>query len=223
MTEETSQQQQQEQPVEIELGEAKFAVPPAVAAALKEARAQAAAAGESVREIEQRLTAQIEALKKPAPPQEDADPQDMDVLLFSNPKEAVKRIKAEIREEIRGEQAITQAQNAFWSAFYEEYPELKEDDLVVKAIMNREMGTLKPLKIEKAIKVLGEESQKYLLARGVKREKKKKQHAEGNNERSGVLGEPVAPPPEKRPGGISAILREAHEARRKAAAKGVAA
>lgn len=179
------------QTVELDIGGTKFAVPPAVAAALSDAKAAAEAAGSKAGEIEARMKAELEALAAKLPkeqPKSGGDPNDdLETSLFTNPKEAIERIIAtavqQATNSIRGETAITNAQNAFWTNFYEAHPELKGDDLVVKAVMNRDFAELKPLKVADAIKKLGEATQKYLLERGVTRKPAKKGgEIEGGNE-----------------------------------------
>jgi hypothetical protein len=209
-------------PVEIELDGKKLSVQPEVAAALKVAKDAAAAAGVAAKEVETRLNAQLEELRKKLPGTPAATPNpedDLDTLLFTNPKEAAKRIKEEAKAEIRAEIGVTTAQTNFWTDFYGEFPELKDDDLVVKAIMNRDYEDLRPLKVPEAIKKLGESAQKYLMDRGVERKKQKKDPGtEGGNQ-------PSARGPKKAEGersqtapSLSQVLKERQQARREAQA-----
>lgn len=210
--------------VELDLGGTKFKVPAAVAAALEGARTEAKTATEKASDVETRLTAQLEELraKLPAPKADDAnDPlAGIETEIFADPKSAAKKIieiaKQLATGEIAQQNAATNAQTAFWNSFYEEYPELKEDDLVVKAVMNREMASLRPLKVADAIKKLGQDTQKYLLDRGVKREKPKKgKELEGGNERGPRKPNASTESEGSQPaGGISAVLRARREARR---------
>lgn len=210
-------------PVEVKLGDATFKVDPAVATALTEARKAAEAAGVAAKETEQRLTAQLEELRKqvPAKPAAPAgNEKDIDVLLFSNPKEAAAAIKQEAKDEIRAEMQAREDRAAFWTGFYAAFPELKEDDLVVQAVLSRDFASLKSLQVPEATVKLGESVQKYLLERGIDRKKTKKGgEIEGGTE-SGVrspkkgTGEPSLQPTTS----LTAVLRERQQKRRAASA-----
>ena len=210
-------------PVDLEVDGKKFSVPPEVAAALSAAQKAATDAGVASKDTEAALRKEIEAIQAKLPKDSAKDapnPDDYDTLLFTNPKAAIQRIKDEVKADLQAQSAVKDAQVGFWSAFYEEHPELKEDDLVVKAVMSRDMEDLRPLKVAEAIKKLGSATQKYLLDRGVKREKTKKgDKMEGGNEKSpkksdssNVSGDSPTT------GGITAVLKDRAAARRAARA-----
>lgn len=204
-------------PVEVKLGDKTFSVAPEVAAELESAKRAAADAGTAKAATEAKLA---EALQKAQPQKiEQKQEDDLDTLLFTNPKEAIKRLKDELRTEIRAETSVARAQDHFWTAFYDENPGLKDADLVVRAVMSREYETMKPLELDKARSHLAEATQKELLKLGIKREKGKgKPVGEGGNEPSGKqpkkdVGErPLT-------GGLSSILKERAAARREEGAK----
>ena len=204
-------------PVDVTIGDKTLSVSPEVAAALTEARTAAQTAKDSVTATEQRLSAEIAGLKaKLEPKPTTPDPDAIETLLFTDPSAAAKRIKEEAKAELRAEMGVTNAQNAFWTDFYALFPALKGDDLVVKAIMTRDMKLLNPLSTEEAANKLGEATQKYLLERGVKRERPVKgRGAEGGNEPSFTPSNSgnEAPAPKV---GLTTILRERAEAKRKA-------
>lgn len=210
------------QTVEIEVDGKKIAVQPEVKAALDAAAKAAKDAGVAATEVENRLKAQLDELQKKLPQdKKDAvDPLDgIDTTLFANPKEAARAIIDRAKEELRAEMGVSNAQKQFWSDFYEAFPELKADDLVVKAIMGRDYPDLQPLKVADAIKKLGESAQSYLLERGVKREKPAKgQKTEQGTESAGKgtkkddVSEPLP-----NAGGLTAVLKARREARRAAA------
>lgn len=212
---------------EVKVGDQTLKVPTAVAAALTEARKAAEDAGVAAREIEQKLTAQLDELRKQVPAKAPTTPdpsEDVDTKLFTNPKETLNRVKEETKAEMWAAIQQSEAQKVFWTDFYDAFPELKGDDLVVKAVLNRDFADLKPLKVADAIQKLGENTQKYLLERGVKREKVKKgAEVEGGTEKGSpgqkkAKGEPSLTPANS----LTAVLKERQQKRR-AAAGGAAA
>jgi hypothetical protein len=213
--------------VEIEVDGKKITVQPEVKAALDAAAKAAKDAGVAAAEVEKNLKAQLDEIKAKLPkdPPQAGDPLDgIDTLLFSDPKKAAQLIKEQAKEEIRAEMGQTNAQTQFWTDFYGAFPELKQDELVVKAIMGRDFADLKPLKVADAIQKLGESTQKYLLDRGVKREPVKKgDKTEGGTE-SGSKGTKKDDVSKDSPnaGGLTAVLKERQAARR-AARTGAAA
>lgn len=211
------------QTVEIEVEGKKIAVQPEVKAALDAAAKAAKDAGVAATEVETRLKAQLDELQKKLEPakKDAADPLDgIDTTLFANPKEAARAIIDRAKEELRAELGVSNAQKQFWSDFYEAFPELKGDDLVVKAIMGRDYPDLQPLKVAEAIKKLGESTQAYLLERGVKREKPAKGQKTETGTESAGKGTKKDDVSESSPnaGGLTAVLRARREARRSAAA-----
>lgn len=209
--------------VEIEVDGKKLTVQPEVKAALDAAAKAAKDAGVAAQEVETRLKAQLDELQKKLPQdkQQPSDPLDgIDTLLFSNPKEAARKLLDQAKAELRAEMGVTDAQKQFWSDFYDAYPELKGDDLVVKAIMGRDFADLKPLKLEEAIKKLGESTEEYLLERGVKREPVKKGDKTEPGTEKGHKETKKDDVSESSPnaGGLTAVLRARREARRVALA-----
>lgn len=207
--------------VEIALGDAKFTVDPAVAEAIKTAQEAARAAGEKASETESRLNAQLAELQaqlKPAPAADDAEGDDIDTLLFTDPKRAADLIVQRATEQVRAEINTTRAQDQFWVAFYEANPELKEDDLVVKAVLQRDRASLNPLTVEKAIEKLGESTKRYLLDRGIDRKKPEKQRGAEGGTHKGPAASKKDDVSESSPlaGGLTAVLKERAKARRAA-------
>lgn len=198
-----------------------YEVPPEVAAAIAKARKEVEDKGTAAAATEAELRRQLEAAtKKPAGGEGgktgDAN-DDLETLLFTNPKEALAKVKADILAEVRGETAQRAAQTGFWQHFYEKNPELKDADLVVKAVMGREMAKLAPLTVEKAAEVLAEASQKELLRLGVvKKGKPKANPAEGGTEGASGGSKDTGDVSESSQSGISAALKARRTARREA-------
>src|SRR3990167_7079118 len=204
-------------PEKIDVGGKSYEVPAEVAKALAAATKAAEEAGASAKEVETRLKAQLDELIKKLPPDPKAtatDPDDYSTLLFTDPNAALKTLrdglKKEILAEVNAETTKFNSQKEFWNSFYEEFPELKGDDLVVRAVMGRDMAALAPLKIPATVKKLGEATQKHLMDRGGERKSAKKTpQAEGGTEKGGKhsnKGKESEQSPA--PGGITAVLKQ---------------
>lgn len=207
--------------VEIEVDGKKIAVQPEVKAALDAAAKAAKDAGVAAGEVESRLKAQLDELQKklePAKKQAAGRLDSIDTTLFANPAEAARAIIDQAKEELRAELGVSNAQKQFWTDFYEAFPELKGDDLVVKAIMGRDYPDLQPLKVADAISKLGESTQKYLLERGIKREKLAKGQKTEQGTESAGRGTKKDDVSESSPqsGGLTAVLKARREQRRAA-------
>jgi hypothetical protein len=202
--------------VEVQIDGAAVKVSPAVAKALDAANKAAETAKTAAATAETARAAAEAKLPKEKAPANQAD--DLEVIIFSDPKEAIRRIKEEVTTSVRGELGVDRARDAFWSAFYDENPGLKDADLVVKAVMGREFESMRPMTTEKAREHLAEATEKELLRLGIQRKKGKgKPVGEGSNEPGAKVtkkGEGERP----LTGGLSAVLRERAAARREQAA-----
>ena len=87
--------------------------------------------------------------------------------LFTEPEEALKRLREEIKAEVKGE--ITTAYNAaesqkdFWTGFYKDNSDLADEKMIVNAVMTRDWATLKDLAPAAAAKKLAEAAKKELM------------------------------------------------------------
>jgi|TARA_Y100000310_G_scaffold231529_2_gene234112 hypothetical protein len=88
-------------------------------------------------------------------------------LIFTDPNEALRLHGEEIAESVRKEmtQAYTQdqARQIFWDDLYTDYPELKEEDHIVKMVMESNWETLKGLKGATVRKKLAELTQEEII------------------------------------------------------------
>lgn len=186
--------------VEVEIGGVKHKVDPAIAAAMK---ASADAATEAATKAAE-ATAQLDEVRKKLPKEAPttAEPgDDLDTLLFTNPKEALSRVKEEAKAEIRAEYQQSEAQKTFWSNFYEANPDLVGCEMVVRSVSTRDFASLRDLSVEKAAEKIAENAVKELLKMGVtKKSGKKAPVSEGGTERtprksdSGNVSESSRPP-----------------------------
>lgn len=132
-----------------------YTVPPEVAAELKR------------REEEAVLLAQAREYRPPVPPPapEPAKPTDplegVDTLLFENPKEAVKKLRESIVEQVTALYQADQGRRQFWAEFYMEHPELRRHQTLVSAILQQHTTEWANVPVTQA---------KQLLAKAVKQE-----------------------------------------------------
>lgn len=105
---------------------------------------------------------------KPAPKDEGKKPgYDYATGLFTEPEEALKRLREEIKAEVKGE--ITTAYNAaetqkdFWQGFYKDNSDLSDEKMMVNAVMTRDWAILKDLAPAAAAKKLAEATKKELM------------------------------------------------------------
>lgn len=157
---------------------------------------------------------------KPAPEGDKKKGYDYATGLFTEPEEALKRLREEIKAEVKGE--ITTAYNAaesqkdFWNSFYSKNEDLKDEKMLVNAVMARDWASLKDMAPEAAAKKLVEATKKEIMrlkggksdsdpdARPIEGGGNKKSAPSGNSQDdSKVLS-------------LSDIIKKRQEARRKA-------
>src|SRR5690606_33600140 len=78
--------------------------------------------------------------------------------MFSNPKEWAKKLKEEVRTEVRQELNQKDATQKFWSDFYEKNPDLRNAERIVQSITAERWNDLKNRPVEEAAKILAQES-----------------------------------------------------------------
>ena len=139
-------------------------------------------------DVAEALEAERAAMNKPKEPVEpsrrDDDEDDIDDLIWTDPKEYRRRIAEDIKTELRQEYDKDQSEKSFWDGFYSENPELKEDDAIVQAVLNKNMPSLGDLPVAEAKKRLAELTQQQILSiaqrhGGGKRQKNKSATLEG--------------------------------------------
>ena len=140
--------------------------------------------------------------------------------LFTEPEVAIARLREEIKAEVKAEMtnAYTAAENQkeFWNAFYTANPDLKNEKVIVDAIMRRDWNKLAPMSNEKAAEAIAASVKKELLrlSGGKSKSDESNRGLEGASTRqvetkSGQKQEDVV-------GSLSAFIRQRQEARRKA-------
>lgn len=106
--------------------------------------------------------------KAPEPKKEDKKADyDWETELFVNPKEALARlrqeIKAEVKEEMTGAYNAAESSKQFWTAFYKDHEELKEHDFYVRAILQRDYAQLENMPASEGATELAKRVKKELL------------------------------------------------------------
>lgn len=152
---ETPEPTPEPQLVTITIQGKEYTVPPEVAAELKR------------REEEAALLAQAREYRPPVmpPAPEPAKPTDplegVETLLFENPKEAIKKLRESIVEQVTTLYQADQGRRQFWADFYTEYPELRRHQTLVNAVLQQHTAEWANVPVTQA---------KQLLAKAVKQE-----------------------------------------------------
>lgn len=207
-------------PVEVTLNGKTFKLDADAAAAVKEVQDAANKAGAEVAETNRKLAEALTA-SQPAKKAGDAPAApDLGTLMFTDPDKFVQLLTSNILNVVAAQNQQTNAQKEFWTAFYEKNPDLKDADVLVKATMQSEYANLRPLTVEKAIEKLADSVQGQLLkiTKGTKGTKKPNPVEGGNNKGGRRSNDSTTDgdAPESKPGGISSVLKQRAEARRKA-------
>lgn len=169
--------------VEVKVGEKAYQVPAEVKAALD----AASKAGVDVAEMKSQLATMSRQLAAAAP-KEKADTKAEDgysVMLFTQPDEAVERIKKEVVQAVMQSVTATNNQREFWDEFYSQHPDLKgfKEFVTFQFAQNRESYTKEGVTVGQAMEKLAEASKAGILKiRGEKEWGKQKPVGEGGSD-----------------------------------------
>ena len=135
------------------------------------------------------LRRQIPPDKRPAAtppsntPEEDPEDAEMENLLFSNPKEAAKRIRtkavAQAKAEMTAMYQRDQNTQKFWTNFDKKYPDLAGDRDLVELTMNANLPILVNIPVEDAMKKVAELTRDRISRYTQGRPRPKRAFAEG--------------------------------------------
>lgn len=211
--------------VEVKLGDKTVKVDSAVAAELAAARKAADEAGVKVGSLTSQmaeLNTKLEAALKPAQKAalEKTGETPLDVLLFTDPSQAIAMIEKNILEKVNQTNQVENSRKEFWSEFYSQNKELNDFKGYVDFVFNRELPGLvkKNLTVGDTIKEVSKIVKTELLKiKGVP-ENKQKLTAEGGSE-SGNSGKQTESEKQEGEGSqttTASILLERREARRQA-------
>lgn len=146
---------------EVEIGGRKFKV----------LKGQVGDLSESFKTTSDRLAESERALAElragtPAPvtPVVEGDkPDDIATMLFTDPTKAVAAIKEDILKEVTGMYQAEKTKDDFWDDFYTDHEDLKDSDVLVKAMATKHFSTLGPLTASKAGEELADLTRKEIL------------------------------------------------------------
>lgn len=160
----TSEQDREVELVEVEIGNQTFQVSKDVAEAYKAQQRKERTARQPAPEqpSSQTRTADIRTEEE----QEDDD--DIDTLLFTNPRLALemygRKIEDRVTQKLTQQYQQSQAQTQFWQTFYKSHPELEQDDFIVKSVLARDWDELSTMTGKDALDELADRSKEAVLA-----------------------------------------------------------
>jgi hypothetical protein len=121
--------------VTVKINGVEYRVDPDMAAALEERE----------KDFQRKLSEQAEALRRqasqpvqvvPPLPQLPKEDDNLDVLLFESPKEAIAKLEQRIIKKVVAAYQADQGEREFWNAFYRENEDLAKHDRLARAILN---------------------------------------------------------------------------------------
>lgn len=84
-------------------------------------------------------------------------------LLFSDPNAAIKKLKAEMRQEIAADYNADQSRRDFWDDFYRENTDLRDEDHLVQATLSKHISALENMRGKAGRDKLAELTKKDIL------------------------------------------------------------
>lgn len=121
----------------ISVGEREYEVDPGVAAYVKQME-QAYGRLEQIERHAQDQAAWREGVQRAVVGEQPPPQDELETLWFSNPREAMRRIKQETLQEARQESQAREAYTTFWGTFEGEYPELAPQRKLVQYLAQTE-------------------------------------------------------------------------------------
>lgn len=202
--------------VKVKIGDTELETDPGSAAALN-----------SLLQMNAQLTAAMQAgYRAPngsnsPPAKKEADAYDYETGLFTEPAVALKRLREEIKSEVKAEMTgqynAAETKKEFWSSFYTANTDLKDEKLIVDAIVQRDWNKLSSMSIEDASKAIATAAKKEIMR--LSGGKSSADEGDQNNleggstkkipSKSGNSGQPEVT-------SLSDVIRKRQEARRKA-------
>lgn len=161
------------------------------------------------------ISQQIDSLK-PKPPEQNMDDDMDDLDIWSDPKGYIKketeRVRNEVKQELTEEQQRKEDEKEFWNLFYQKNEDLKGYELIVNAILSRDINEIAKMKVQDAITTLADRVRKEMLQLNVKPAK---------NEQDVVVEDGAAPTgnfeqeakPDKNSKSLSDLVKDKRKAR----------
>lgn len=144
--------------VKVKIGDAELETDPGSAAALN-----------ALMQMNAQLQAQMNGFRTltPEPKKAATEEYDYETGLFTEPKVALARLRQEIKNEIKtemtGQYQAAETKKEFWSSFYTENADLKDNKLIVDAIVTRDWAKLSNLTPENAAKEISKAAKKEIM------------------------------------------------------------
>jgi hypothetical protein len=179
-SEETQEAQNTVETIDLEIGEDKFTIPKKFAEMLAEQQVEITNNYKKFNEEITRLKQQIEnsSSKKGKSEasnmfeDENEDEDDLETLLFTNPKKALSMLRKAVKEdlsedlkEFKSKQDETKQQEQFWNEFWSANPDLNrsEDEEFVRHIFNKNFNKFSNMSVDQVIKKLGDTSRQEFM------------------------------------------------------------
>lgn len=199
--------------VKVKIGDQELETDPGSAAAIN-----------SLMQMNAQMLAQIQAgYRAPSgsQPEKKADAYDYETGLFTEPAVALKRlreeIKTEIKNEMTGQYNAAESKKEFWNGFYTANPELKDNKLIVDAVVQRDWNKLSVMPVADADKAIATAAKKEIMR--LSGGKSKSDEGEQNNLEGGSAKNPPSKSrnsEESAVTSLSDVIRNRQAARRKA-------
>lgn len=88
---------------------------------------------------------------------------DFNTQFFTDPKSALAELEERIVGRVSEAYTKTKAQDSFWKGFYKDNDDLKDADIIVKAVMSQKWASVKDMPLVDAKKTIADASREYLL------------------------------------------------------------
>lgn len=92
--------------------------------------------------------------------------EEFEQMFWDNPAAAFERYKEAILQDVRAEYSKTAGQQQFWSDFYTENDDLKQEDDLVRLVLNQNIGTLADMPVAEAKTKLADLTRQRILRYG---------------------------------------------------------
>jgi hypothetical protein len=204
----------------VKLAGREFEVDPELAAALEEREREfqrkLSQQGAELGQLRQMVTHRNAAPAAPAAP---AQADDLETLIFVEPKKAIERVKSEIRQELEQRYRQDQFWRDFWQGFDRAHPDLAGERELATVVLQRHFPELSDLPITQAIDQLGDRVRREIIRLAAKAQAKREPTAGAVVEGGvGPAGRPRQQPEEKGPKSLSDLIRERRAKRHRAPA-----
>ena len=203
--------------VKVKIGDAELETDPGSAAALNSLLQMNA-------QLQQLVTTGYRAPAGTEPPAKKAtsDDYDYETGLFTEPKIALERLRQQIKAEVKSEMTATytaaETKKEFWAGFYNEHADLKDEKLIVNAVMERDFKKLASMTTEDAAKAIATAAKKEIM-----RLSGGKSKSDPDGDQNQIEGGSNKNPPSSKqkdskdaPQSLSDVIRSRQAARRKA-------